>query len=254
MAQVQTGTKVLVGPLDISCDLHTATINHASEMLDQTTFCNTTRSHLGGLFVSSVDAQGYVNLGSSLSDPMLFGAVSVPSSLVSVWPTGIQVGSTMQTGRGFLSVIANYDFGGSVGSVLPFTFKAESEGDMIRTVTLDNALSSAWSTTPNTSAAANLAHCSTGERLYAGLHVTALSTSLGASISGVIQAASSSGFASSNTRITFSAQTCKAGTFATPILASALSTDQPFLRSVITVSTGTSTGAAASGVVWVGVQ
>lgn len=253
MAHVQTGTKMLVGSNDIGADLHTMTVNHASEVLDQTTFGSTTRNHLGGLFVTSIDAQGYVNLGSSLSDPVLFGRVSLPT-LVSVWPTGIQVGSTMQTGRGMNAVIANYDFGGSVGALLPFTFKAESESDLVRMVTLDNALSTAWSTDSNTSGAAPLAHCSTGERLFAGLHVTALSTSLGATISCVIQAASSSGFASSSTRVTFAAQSCKAGTFATPIAASALSTDQPFLRSVITVSTGSSTGAVANGVIWVGVQ
>lgn len=254
MAISFTGGKLIVNHLDVGADLHTLQINHGSELVDRTTFGSNTRQRVGALKDDSIEVQGYVNLGSSQSDPVLFAETGASERLVTAWTKPITVGSTGQTGVGMNAVGEGYVFGGQVGVLLPFSFNVQSASDLVRTITVENALSTAWSTDANTGTAWNIVHCTTEEKLYAGLHVTALSTGLGATVSALIQAASSSGFATSNNRISFSAQSCKAGTFATPIVSSALSTDQPFLRAVVTVSTGSSTGAQANGLVWVGLQ
>lgn len=254
MAITFTGGKLIENHLDVGADLHTLQINFSAEMLDATTFGSTTRKHQGGLKDASIDVNGYVNLASSQSDPVLFAETGAGARLVSAWTKPITIPSTNETGVGMNAVGEGYTFGGQVGTLLPFTFTVQSESDLVRTIALDNALSTAWSTDANTGTAVNVVHCTTAEKLYAGFHVTAFSTGLNGSISAVIQAASSSGFATSNNRISFTAMTCKAGVWATPIAASALSTDQPFLRSVVTVSSATSTGATANGVIWAAIQ
>jgi len=167
------------------------------------------------------------------------------------------VGST-HNGHGMASAQANYNFGGASGVLLPFTFSAETRSDLVQAVAASNALVTAWSTdsTGGTIIPVSTAGWDTGEKLYAGLHVTALSTGLANSVTVAIQQASSSGAGFTGaavSRLTFSALSCShASSWKVPITTH--STDQPFWRALITVSTGTSTGANANGLVWLGMQ
>lgn len=253
MAIVFTGGKLIENHLDISADLHTLQINYAAEMLDATTFGATTRKHQGGLKDASIEVQGYANLESSQSDPVLFARIGNAPRLVTAWTKPITAGSTSETGVGMNAVGEGLTWGGQVGTLLPFSFNVQSESDLVRTITMDDALSGGWST-DNRSISLDMVHCSTEERLYAGLHVTALSTALGSTVVATIKSASSSGFTTSNTRVSFTANTCKGGQFVTPIVSSALSTDQRFWRTFIQLSTGSACGGTASGLVWIGLQ
>lgn len=247
---------VLIGGYDISADLTSVNVNYGSESLDATAMGDGTRKHKGGLRMADLDVAGFVNLGSSLSDPALFGNVGVDNTVVSVFEHGITVGDT-DGGRSMAGMQATYGFGGQVGSLLPFTAKAESAGRMGQSVVLWNALSTPWSTdsTGGTIIPISTGGWSSGEQLMAWAHITAVSTALGNDISIAIQQASSSGAgftAAAVNRLTFNGYTCKAGVAATPITTH--STDQPFWRAMVTITSGTSTGASASGLIAVGMQ
>lgn len=251
---IYTCAHILIDAYDISAQMTDVTVNYGSESLDATTMGGTARKHKGGLKTSQISGAGYVNLGSSLSDAILFANVGTDDVLATVFLDGIPTASTVD-GFAMGSVLVNYTHGGSVGTLLPFDISMDARDELVQPAVTDNALSTVWSTGTTNGSAVNVTHCSTAERLYAGFHVTALSTSIvGNGVSAVIQAASSSGFTTSNNRISFSAQTCKKGTFATPIASGSLSTDQPWFRSVVTVATGTSTGYTANGLIWLTVK
>lgn len=251
---------LLVDAYDFSNQLTELMVNRSSESLDASTMGTTTRKHKGGVFVSSITAKGLMNLGSSLLDPVIFGGIGADATLVTAFINGIpNVACSTAGGYGLTAVSVKDPIGGSYGTLLPFEIDCQSQHNLVHSVVLDNALSSAWSTVTGgnlgTAIPLSTSGMSTSESLYGGFHVTALSTGINSlGISAVIAAASSSGFATSNTRITFAARTCKGGQWATPIASSALSTDQPFVRAVVTVATGTSTGNSANGLIWVGMQ
>jgi len=249
---------VLLGAHEFSSQFTDVIVNRSSESLDVSTMGTGTRKHKGGVKDASVTGKGFVNLGSSLMDGVIFGGVAADATLATVFINGIPVvACSTAGGYGMTGVSVKHVVGGSYGQLLPFDLDLQTQHDLVHAVVLDNALSTAWSTGANTGTAIPLSTSgmSTEEKLYGGFHITALSTGIVSNgISAVIAAASSSGFATSDTRITFSAKTCKSGTWATPIASSALSTDQPFVRAVITVATGTSTGYSASGLIWVGHQ
>lgn len=252
---IGTCAHILIDGHDFSADHHTLGVNYGSEMQDCTTFGQGTRVYRGGLKTASVSGEAYLNLASSGIEAVLFGNIdNVAGKLATVFVDGIETGSTYKTGTGLLSVQSQFNTGAQVGTLIPLSVQLDAAGTAVKATVLENFLSTALSTGANNGGAVGYVHCSTGEKLYAGWHVTAVSTGLASSVSAVIQAASSSGFASSNTRISFSALDNKGSAVATPVASSALSTDQPWLRAVITVSTGSSTGAVANGLIWAGIQ
>lgn len=252
---VLTCAHLLIGGYDFSAQFNELNTNVGSESLDMSTFGSEYRKHKGGVQTASIQAKGFLNLGSSLVDPVIYGSIGVDDKIVTAFFDGVTVGSTFSAyGMGAINV--KYMLGGTFGSLLTFDVDAQSRTKLVQAVVLDTALNNNWTT--QSTGGTVLVFCTSGDKtLYGGFHITALSTSL-CTISGVIAANSSSGYTVSNpngtTRITFSAQSCKDGTFATPISGATLSTDQPFYRSVITVSTGTSGGGTARGVIYMGIE
>lgn len=252
---VLTCAHLLIGGYDFSAQFSELNVNVGSESLDMSTFGSEYRKHKGGVQTSSIAAKGFLNLGSSLVDNVIYGTVGGDEKIVTAFLDGVTVGSTYSAfGLGAINV--KYMIGGTFGSLLTFDVDAQSRTKMVEAVVLDTHLNTNWTTGVNNGTV--VVFCTSGDKdLYGGLHVTSLSTSL-CTISAVIAANSSSGYTVSNpngtTRITFTAQSCKDGTFATPVSGGTLSTDQPFYRSVITVSTGSGSGGVARGVIYMGIE
>lgn len=244
---------ILIDGYDFSADLQTLAINYASEGQDATTMGQNTRRIVGGLKTSSFDARGLINLGSSQNEPILFNNVGVDGVVATVFPDGITVGSTQLTGYGMGTVQGSLNFSANIGALIPFDIKLLNGSLLVKATPLENWLSTALSTGVSNGDPFNLGGAATSEGLYAALHVTAISTGLAASVTAIVQAASSSGFGTSSTRVTFTAQSTKGAQLATMILPSALSTDQPWYRTRITQSTGSSTGAQSNGLVWMAI-
>ncbi len=258
MTAIATCAHLILGGYDVTADFTELTINYGSEVQDKTTFGRGTRINAGGLKVVSIPGAGYLSLGSSGIEAILFARLGADGEPATGFLNGITLGSTQDTGYTMPALEPTLDLGASIGELLPFSMELVPGGsgntDLVRLIVLENFLSTAMSTGTTNGDPFNLGAAATSEQLYAALHVTALSTSLGASISAIIQAASSSGFGTANTRVSFSAVTCKSGVWATPISPNALSTDQPWYRVRLTQSTGSSTGAVSNGLVGMAIQ
>ena len=121
---------------------------------------------------------------------------------------------------------------------------------LVRAIPLKNFLVTAISTTAN-GTAFDLGQVSSSQSLYGALHLmTAASTARALSMT--IQSATSSGFTTPTTRITFTLSSARGSTWALPV--SGLSTDPKFWRAAWTLSTAISTEGAPTGLVWMGIE
>ena len=124
---------------------------------------------------------------------------------------------------------------------------------LVRAVALRDfrATANALSTTANGAAIGTFSPVS-GEKLYGALHVMATSTQRAFLMT--IQSATSSGFTTPTTRISFTDPVgARSGEWATPV--AGLSTDIKYWRASWTLSTvGLTTGGTWTGFVWMGIQ
>lgn len=117
---------------------------------------------------------------------------------------------------------------------------------LVRAVALKDFRDTALSTSANGTAYSTVPPAS-GERLFAALHLTGVST--GRTFVGKVQSASSSGFGSATDEITFSLTSERGSTWKT--LASP-STDRSWRRFSWTLSTAASTAGTWTGLAWIG--
>lgn len=246
--------RLLVDGYDMAADFNSLTVNYGAAALDKTTFGSTTKLTGGGLKTAAVAGKGFINLDSSSSDTILFNNIGGSAFLATIFPAGITENATStaanyaSAGYAFTNIGINYKMGGQVGVMLPFDIALQSASDLVRAIPLKDFTSiAATSGVTNTSPFTRL-FATTCEQVYGGFHVTSLTTGSNETISAVLQSASSSGFGTTTNQISFAAQTCKAGSYATPILPTALSTDRPFWRAQITTC-----GSTVKGLIWVGV-
>ncbi len=123
---------------------------------------------------------------------------------------------------------------------------------LIRAVPLKSFLETSLSTS-GTGTAFNLGAATTGQYVYAAMHLT--SASLGTTarmLVMAVQAASSSGFGAATTDFTFALSTDIGSTW--PARLSGLSTDQVWWRASWTLSTAASTGGTWKGLVYMGIK
>jgi hypothetical protein len=84
--------------------------------------------------MASLSAKGFVNLGSSSSDQLLFNNVGGVADLVTVFPVAIVENATSTAanyaGYGYAmnGVQAKYAFGGQVGAIFPFDIDIPAAG------------------------------------------------------------------------------------------------------------------------------
>lgn len=119
---------------------------------------------------------------------------------------------------------------------------------LIRAIPLKDFLATALSTSGNTVAANYTTQPPTsGQKIYAALHLTAVST--GRTLVMTVQSASSSGFGSLTTEISFALTSERGSTWKT---ATAPSTDRPWRRATWVLSTAASTAGSWNGLVYFG--
>lgn len=250
---IATCSHILLGGYDLSAYVTGVTLNYSSEGQDATTMGHSTRKIVGGLKTSSFEIKGYLDLGSTGNEPVLFGNVGVDDTLVTAFVDGVTVGSTVETGQGMGTMQGSLQTGTNIGALVPFDIKCLNGSLLVKASVLEDWRSTDFSTGDNDGTPFSLGAAATSEQLYGGVHITAFSTSHGASVTAKLQAASSSG-TGWTTVGTFTALSSVGGAVLTPVTPNNLSTDQTWWRSVITVSTGTSTGPTSRGLVWMSIQ
>ena len=121
---------------------------------------------------------------------------------------------------------------------------------LIRATPLKDFLTTALSTTAIGTAYSTIAP-EAGQRVYAGWHLTSASAASTARVLVVtVQSASSSGFATATTEISFALTSSEGSSwgYATP------STDRQWRRALLTMSTAASTANTWKGLVWTGIK
>jgi len=118
---------LLVGGYDVTGSFNELTLEHASEIQDETAFGDLTRIHKGGLETTRLTGRGFWE--SPTPDSVFFPAIGTDDTVVTVFPDGVTEGSTgVGSGYAFKSVLTTYNLGGAVGNLLPFDVTAENRG------------------------------------------------------------------------------------------------------------------------------
>jgi len=124
---------VLVNGTNLSGVCNEAAINFSAEMIDQTTFGNTTRIRRGGLTAMTVNLKGFMNDGptaavggSTGGESALYPVVGSSGTIITIFPTTIDTCSPC--GFATRGVVESFIPGGAVGAILPFTAVLQSAG------------------------------------------------------------------------------------------------------------------------------
>ncbi|MEW5921566.1 MAG: hypothetical protein AB1796_11605 [Bacillota bacterium] len=166
-----------------------------------TTFNDNAKRRIAGLFDVSADLQGYYQAGTNpdLIDKILWDKLALQDEIMTVCPTNGAAGEVAY----FTKVIeATYTPGGSVGEVFPFTVEVQGTERLIRGIVAETGAKTA----SGNGTARNLGAVATGKKLYAAMHVLAVS-GVTPTLGVTIESDDADTFLTPITRITFSQAT-----------------------------------------------
>lgn len=193
-----------MGGFNLSGDLNQLALNYGADMLDVTTFADTAKRRIAGLFDVSADLQGFYQAGTNpdLVDKILWDKLALQDEIITICPTTGAAGEVAY----FTKVIeATYTPGGSVGEAFPFSVEAQGSERLIRGIVAETGAKTAT----GNGTARNLGAVASGKKLYAAMHVLAVSGTT-PTLDVTIESDDASDFLSPVTRITF-AQTTAIG-------------------------------------------
>lgn len=192
---VLNDVKLLVAGYDLSGQSNAIALDYSSDMLDETTFGQTTRINKGGLkSVVGSHAGNWDASDASAVDPVIFARVGVEAAPVVIAPEGGAAGALAYLLR---AIHSEYTVGGAIGELLPFTVAMEGSGGqpLVRGQLLHNAAA----TGNVTGTAFQLGALSATQFLYAVLHVF---SGTGA-FTVLVQSSADQAFTTPTTRFTF---------------------------------------------------
>jgi len=187
---------VFSGGYDLSSNVTSVSLDITSDELDATTInSNGFKEKLGGLKDSALQLDGFYEAGANKPDALL-GASIGNELIVSVVPEA-GVGNIAYFMK---SRLFSYNIFGSVGEITPFSVsKSNSSDKVVRgTIQLDGDV-----TTTGASTGSNLGAVSTGEKVYAAVHCTAVSGTSTPTISFILQSDDNASFTSPTDVATF---------------------------------------------------
>jgi hypothetical protein len=196
--QTLTNCKIYVAGFDLSGDLNAVALDYGADMLDGTTFGQTTRINVGGLKTTVAKCEGLYDVdGTDEPDDVIYSRIGTANVPVSICPTTGAVGEVAYL---FRSVHTEYSVGGAIGDLLPFSVGAEgSDGaPPIRGYVMQ---ASGSVTADANGTAVQLGAVSATQRLYGSLHV--LSASAGDTLDITVESDTASNFPSATTVLTF---------------------------------------------------
>ena len=194
-ALVLNDARLLIAGYDLSGQMNAVALEYGAEMLDTTTFGNTTRINTGGLHSVAGRHEGLWDSSVlTAPDPALFPLIGAARVPVTISPTAAAAGELAYL---FEAVQSEYSPAASVGELLGFSVAMEGAGGqpLIRGSVLHNAAA----TGNVTGTAYQLGAVAATEYLYGALHVFSGSGSFVVKI----QSATDEAFTTPNDRITF---------------------------------------------------
>lgn len=202
-SQLLTDAKLYVASFDVSGDMNALSLTYGADMLDATTFGNSTRINKAGLKTVVAQHEGYWNSdGTDQADDVFFPRIGTADVPVTICPT---TGADGEPAYIFQSVHSAYTPGGTVGEMLAFSVNMEGSNGkpLVRATVLHPATAR---TATSTGTARQLGAVSATQTLYGALHVIAASGTT-PTLDVVVQSDNASNFPSATSRLTFAQQT-----------------------------------------------
>lgn len=119
---------ILVDGYDLSGDHNSINLDLKAEMLDETTFGDSTRIRKGGLVTTDINGKGFWNVAAGAVDRILFDIVGVDDKIITVFPDGITEGTSTNMGFAMKGVVEHYNVAGEIGTLLAFDFAIMGRG------------------------------------------------------------------------------------------------------------------------------
>jgi hypothetical protein len=195
--QVLKNQKLWFGGYDLTGEMNALGLDYAADLQDATAFGDATRVRLGGLKTVTAHHEGYFD--ADPYDQALFSNLGVKDVPMTFGAEGATEGNV---GYSFLSSLAEYAPGGSIGEMFAFSVSAEASGSLIRGTLMHLGAKTAT----GNGTARQLGAVGASQKLYAALHVTAASGT-SPTLDVTVESDDASGFPSPVTRITFAQKT-----------------------------------------------
>lgn len=195
--QIIKDARLWIAQYDIAGHANRCVLDYAAEMQDDTPLNVTARKRMGGLKTIALQCEGMYEAGVGMPDELIpanLGVADVPVSLCPI--AGAAVGSRAFT---FRANLAEYQLGGLIGEMARFSAGAEaSQGPLVRGEVLHNTTQTA----SGNGSARQLGAVTSQQRLYAALHILAVSGTL-PTLNVKIQSDNGAGFGTPADQITF---------------------------------------------------
>ena len=207
---ILTDARILLDELEISSDLNSVVIGGGREMKDDGRFGKRTRCYEAGVLTWQFEAMG--KLRATLDEALDLRYEANDEALITVFREGAALGDK---GYAMTGVTAEYNpFPGvPLGEPLTFSLKALARGRRVRC----RLLATGAKVATFTGAAVHIAGgVPAGKKLYAGLHVTAVSGAA-PTLDVTVESDDHAGFLSPTTRITFPTKSAVGAQFVTPV-------------------------------------
>ena len=114
--------RIFVDGYELSGDFNEIAMDYSAEMLDETSFGDSTRIRKGGLKIVDVSGGGNWNGDAGTVGRILFDIVGTDDKVISVFANGVTEGTTTDKGFSTKGVVSEFNIGDSVGTLLPFDF------------------------------------------------------------------------------------------------------------------------------------
>lgn len=122
-----TNCIALVDGVDLSGACNEALVNYSAEMLDATTFGNTTRIRKGGLTTFALALKGFALMGTSCEPDAVLQPIVGSSGTIFCFFPGTLYGCSADGVAGRCTV-ESYTPGGPVGVIIPFSATLQGVG------------------------------------------------------------------------------------------------------------------------------
>lgn len=210
MASIFKNVRLFVGEYNLSGDLNEMALSYKAEIKDATNGLSQAREKLAGLTDWTASVKGMVNLGTNLLDEVIFGKIGLNDQVLSAFPNAAAAGDI-----GYFGKVDEGEYvpGGKIGDLFLFDVKAEGTGILVRGLSLANATQAS----SGTGTAVNAGAVGATQKLYAALHVLAVSGTNTPTLTVKVQSDDAQAFLSAVDQITFSPATAVGAQFAAPV-------------------------------------
>ena len=206
---ILNNTKIYFAGYNLSGDSNSTDLQLGYEEKDDTTFGDTARSVACGMQAISGAVSGFWDAGTGGIDGNLWGKLNTASQVLSVSPVGT-IGSSVYACK---SMHMQYNFGGQIGDLLPFSaaFRGQGVASVKGTI-----LEISQKTLTGNGTGRQLTDVDAGQYLYGGMHIVAV-TGTNPTLDVIIQSDNAITFDTPTTRLTFTQASAVGAQWLTPV-------------------------------------